>query len=276
MFNKSNEAAKATWENRAVGSQRANAVIGSSAYFNEIREYRYGYETPFIPRLFRFQEMAGKRVLEIGVGNGIDGVEMARHGAVYHGLDITQNHLDLTRANFANNNLKCRLYEGDLREVVVPAPFDIVYSFGVLHHISHEQDYLEQIRQLLTDDGRLMIGVYSKYSFFNAYLCASYVLKGRRESISLDDWRSHLAELSLLGTPVTIKIRSKREVEGMLVQSGFRVIEYHKRGFVQNYLPVIGKFLKPDGCILNTLGGTLGWYHIFICQKVDHRDPANR
>lgn len=269
MSNKSNEAAKATWENRAVGSQRTNAVIGSSAYFNEICEYRYGYETPFIPRLFRFREMAGKRVLEIGVGNGIDGVEMTRHGAIYHGLDITRNHLDLARTNFANNNLICRLYEGDLCEIALPGPFDIVYSFGVLHHISHERDYLERIRQLLTDDGRLMIGVYSKYSFFNAYLCATYALKGRRKSNNLDDWRSRVAELSAPGTPVTIRIRSKREVEALLVQSGFQVVEYHKRGFVQNYLPGIGRLLRPDGYVLNAFGRMLGWYHIFICR------PAN-
>lgn len=267
MLNKSNEAARATWEGKAVGSQRANSAIGSRAYFEEIREYRYGYETPFIPRLFRFREMVGKRVLEIGVGNGIDGVEMARHGAIYHGLDITINHLNLTRTNFSINNLPCHLYEDDLCEADIPSPFDIIYSFGVLHHIAHERDYLERIHRLLTDEGQLMIGVYSKYSFFNAYLCATYILNGRKRSVGLNDWKSQVAELSPPGTPVTIRIRSKREVEDLLAQSGFRVIEYHKRGFVQNYLPVIGKFLKPDGYTLNALGSMLGWYHIFICRK---------
>ena len=147
---RSNAAARNTWERLAVGQLRARAPKGSPEYFAQIRAYRYGYETPFIPRLFDFAGMRGKRVLEIGVGNGIDGVEMARAGAVYTGLDITRNHLELARTNFEQHGLNGTFVEGDLLDADVPAgPFDVVYSFGVLHHIAHEEAYLRRIRDLL-------------------------------------------------------------------------------------------------------------------------------
>lgn len=266
IANDSNAAAQATWNAKAVGSQRAgDAEVGTTEYFARIREYRYGYETPFIPRLFRFEELKGKRVLEIGVGVGIDATEMARRGAEYHGIDITRNHLDLTRRNFEVQRLPGSLTEGDLLATEVPgAPFDVIYSFGVLHHIAHEERILGRARQLLKPNGRLLMAVYSKYSFFNAYLVATWLLRGRR--VSLDAWRSHVAEHSPIDSPVTIKIRSKREVQALLRRSGFRVLEYHKRGFVKGYLPVIGRMLSADGPTLNALGALLGWYHIFICE----------
>lgn len=79
----SNQQARSTWERKAVGSHRATADAGSREYFEQIRAYRYGYETPFIPRFFDFEGLRGKRVLEIGVGNGIDAVEMLINGAEY-------------------------------------------------------------------------------------------------------------------------------------------------------------------------------------------------
>jgi SAM-dependent methyltransferase len=260
----SNEAARNTWEARAVGEQRATAPKGTPEYFKQIRSYRYGYETPWISRLFEFEKLSGKSVLEVGVGHGIDGVEMALCGAKYHGIDITRNHIDLARRNFELHRLPYKIFEGDLLEANVPSPFDVVYSFGVLHHIAHEKAYLQKIRTLLASDGKLMIAVYSKYSFFNVWLVITRWSRGRK--YSLDDWRSHVAERSDLGSPVVIKIRSRREIEALLQSGGFVVERYYKRGFVQNYIPILGRFLKPDGATLNALGRILGWYHIFICR----------
>jgi len=269
-MNASNEAARGTWERKAVGQDRANgAVAGSPEYFERIRAYRYGYETPFIIETFRYSTMKGKRVLEIGVGNGIDAVEMMRHGAIYTGLDITRNHLELTRQNIDNNGLSDQLaglIEGDLMDTDIPDRFDVIYSFGVLHHITHESDYLTKLKSLLSQDGELRIAVYSKYSFFNAYMIVTWFLRARGRS--LDDWRSQTAEHSEPGNPVTIKIRSRKDVQKTLEKSGFRVVRYEKRGFVQNYIPVVGKHLKPNGPVLTALAKALGWYHCFTCSHL--------
>lgn len=215
--------------------------------------------------------MAGKSVLEIGVGNGIDAVEMLRNGAIYSGIDITQNHLELTRryVEIVEKEIAGRveaLIEGDLLDTAVVGNYDVVYSFGVLHHIAHEHNYLQCIRELIGPDGELRIAVYSKYSFFNIWMIATWIVRNHMVN-PLDDWRSHVAEGSNLGDPVVIKIRSRLEVQELLEASGFEVIRYGRKGFVQRYLPGVGRFLKPDGSVLNTFGNILGWYHCFVCRR---------
>ncbi len=268
----SNIQARKTWEHKAVGSQRASSSAGSREYFEQIRAYRYGYETPFIPDFFGFASLAGKRVLEIGVGIGVDAVEMLRGGAIYSGIDITQNHLNLTRRYIdlvTIENLSGRveaIVEGDLLESDVEGDFDIVYSFGVLHHIAHEAEFLRRIHGLLRPGGELRVALYSRYSFFNAWLFATWLLRNRMSN-SLADWQSHMAEGSELGDPVVIKVRSRREIQAILEESGFEILAYGKKGFVQGYLPWIGRFLSPNGLILSALARALGWYHCFVCRR---------
>ncbi|MCF8150193.1 MAG: class I SAM-dependent methyltransferase [Sulfuritalea sp.] len=268
----SNVQARQTWEYKAVGSQRASSPAGSREYFEQIRAYRYGYETPFIPDFFGFASLAGKRVLEIGVGNGIDAVEMLRGGAIYTGIDITQNHLNLTRRYVdivSGANLPGRveaILEGDLLECALAGNYDVVYSFGVLHHIAHEAEFLRRIHGLLRPGGELRVALYSRYSFFNAWLLATWVVRNRMRN-PLSDWQSHVAEGSSLGNPVVIKIRSQAQIQALLQDNGFEVVRYAKKGFVQRYLPLLGRFLHPAGRVLDGCASLLGWYHCFICRR---------
>lgn len=261
-------AARRTWNRKPVGSQRSKALPGTAEYFADLRAYRYGYETPFLPEFFRYPDMRGKRVLEIGIGNGIDAVEIARAGANYTGIDVAERHAELTRQHFAVQGLpEPEIVLGKLLEHRFAQQFDVVYSFGVLHHIPREAEYIERIFELLRPGGRLLAGFYSRYSSFNAYMLATWLLKAPRGT-GYDDWRSHLAELSTLGDPITIRIRSRRQIESMTRARGFEVVRYAKRGFTQGHLPVLGRFCAPDGPVLSRLGALLGWYHLFEFRKV--------
>lgn len=268
----SNVKARATWEHKAVGSQRAIAKKGSLEYFKQIQKYRYGYETPFIPFTFNFNDLNGMNVLEIGVGNGIDAVEMIKNGAIYSGVDITENHINLTKKNITYNFAEDsklivkRIYKNDLLKINLLEKYDVVYSFGVLHHIEHERLYLLKIHQILKNNGQLRIAVYSKYSFFNYWLIFTWIFRNKMKN-SFMDWQSHIAEGSELGNPVVIKIRSKKEVVSLLENSGFKILNYSRNGFVQGYVPIIGKYLEPNGKILKFFGKFLGWYHCIICTS---------
>jgi 2-polyprenyl-3-methyl-5-hydroxy-6-metoxy-1,4-benzoquinol methylase len=269
----SNIKAQSLWNMKAVGSQRSESIKGTRRYFDDIRKYRYGYETPFIPTVFEFAKMKDKKVLEIGVGNGIDAVEMISSGCKYSGIDITENHIELTKKNIELyfEDIKDRekdyvLKQGDILDIDINDKFDYIYSFGVMHHIWHEEEIYNKLMTLLNEEGKLMVAVYSKYSFFNMYLIFTWLLKNRMKS-SYTDWASHLAEGSELGSPVTIKIRSKSEIKKIIENSGYKIIKYYKKGFVQRYIPIIGRYYKPNGLMLNFLASIMGWYHCFICVK---------
>lgn len=264
--NMSNKNAAKRWNEWAVGSQRSNSPKGSKEYFDDIKRYRYGYETPFIPRLL-CNNVENKSVLEIGVGNGIDGVSMAENGALYSGIDITKNHIDLAKQNFLNHKLESKefIFE-DLLNINSEKKYDIIYSFGVLHHIAHEEEYLNKIKKLLQINGELRIAVYSKYSFFNFYLFITWIIKNRC-SVTFNQWQGFMSDGAAFEYPITIKIRSKNEVFKLYKASDFELVNYYKRGFVQNYIPIFGKLFNPDGLFLNFMGSILGWYHVLILKK---------
>jgi 2-polyprenyl-3-methyl-5-hydroxy-6-metoxy-1,4-benzoquinol methylase len=267
----SNKKARSTWERKAVGSHRANADAGTAEYFSQIRKYRYEYETPFIPEVFQYKTLKNKRVLEIGVGNGIDAVEMLRNGACYSGIDVTENHLKLTKRYVELERRAGRIMnveeivKGDLLEYDLIGNYNVIYSFGVLHHITHEEEILRRLKSLLSENGELRFAVYARFSFFNIWMITMWIFQNRMKN-SLKDWQSHLAEGSFLGDPVVIKLRNKSEIQSMLEKTGFTVINYSKKGFVQGYIPFLGKYLNPNGWVLNKLGSLLGWYHCFTCR----------
>ncbi len=269
----SNAASQATWEVRAVGGHRSNQNKGEKQYFYEMKSYRYGYETPFIKDIFNFNNLKDKRVLEIGVGNGIDAMSMIENGAIYSGIDITANHLDLTKKNIDislseedKGKYFDELIEGDITEINFPKKYDVIYSFGVLHHIEHELEVLHAIKDILEPKGELRFSVYAAWSFFSIYLYITWIFKDRLKH-SLHEWQSCMAEDSDIDNPVIIKIRSKKEVINLLHEAGFEVLSYSRQGFVQGYIPIFGRFLNPSGAVLKWLASFLGWYHC-ITYKV--------
>lgn len=264
--NVSNVNARRRWNSRAVGAQRTAAGKGSPRYFAEIRAYRYGYETPFIPELL-LRNVFNCEVLEIGVGNGIDAVELAKNGANYTGLDISENHIELTRLNLLQHQCSFReLICADLLSAATGRQYDVIYSFGVLHHIEHEAQYLAKCYDLLKPGGELRVALYSKYSFFNMYLLGTWIVRNRCR-LPFNVWQGHVSDGAECDHPITIKIRSRRTIEVLYKAAGFEVAAYQKRGFVNNYLPIVGRFLRPGGPTLTLLGALLGWYHVYVLKK---------
>src|SRR5438477_12871429 len=69
-------------------------------YFEEISKKRFQGREWHVPTVAKFDSFRGKDVLEIGCGVGTDGIEFARNGANYVGVDLTPNSVELTRERF--------------------------------------------------------------------------------------------------------------------------------------------------------------------------------
>jgi SAM-dependent methyltransferase len=259
-------AARNRWNRGAVGQERSAQQVGTPEWYDDLHRYRYGYEHPWLPRLL-MNDVDGRRVLEIGVGVGLDAGELIRRGALYTGIDITENHLERTAAYLQLRRLLPEaLIQGEIVGHRFAEPFDVVYSFGVLHHIDHEVDVLRKIHSILKPGGQLRVGLYANVSFFNAYLLATWLARNHCK-VSFNAWQAIVADASDRDELLTIKVRSAREISQLYCAEGFKVLRYTKAGFVQNNLPLIGKHSHPDGWILTTMGRMLGWYHIFVFQK---------
>ncbi len=96
-------------------------------------------------------------------------------------------------------------------------------------------------------------------------LLATWIAKKIEDEEHFRRRRSHVAEHSRRNAPVTIKIRSRSEIERQITSTGFTIGAMRSAALSQNYLPVIGK-RHPDGPELRKMADLLGWYHCFICE----------
>src|SRR5215510_11548753 len=100
------------WQANPCGTKFAAAEIGSREFFDSVERHRYQTEW-HIPRVVQFEQWRDKDVLEVGCGLGTDGVNFARAGARYTGVDLTERSIELVRRRFAFENLDADLRVGD-------------------------------------------------------------------------------------------------------------------------------------------------------------------
>ena len=123
------------------------SFIGEAITYEEKREFRYTLQN-YMGGTFKFSDFAGKRVLELGCGAGIDSAEFTCNGAQVVSLDLTQIGARLTQDLLKEATLSsCVLQASALSLPFKQDTFDCVYSFGVLHHIPQIENVLAQIQQ---------------------------------------------------------------------------------------------------------------------------------
>ncbi len=140
-------------------------------YFEEITRKRYQGRDWHVPIVAKFGSFRGKDVLEIGCGIGADGIEFARNGANYIGVDLTANSVELARERFKVFGVPGRLEVANAEEGL-PFPnetVDHVYSFGVIHHSPHPDKIVGEIYRVLKKGGTFTVMLYNRNSI-NYYI----------------------------------------------------------------------------------------------------------
>jgi SAM-dependent methyltransferase len=135
------------------------------AFFDEYDRQRYRVEA-HIPECLDHLDVSGKRVLEIGLGEGAESEQLIRRGAKWSGIDLTQESIDRVRARLASRGLP---FEELHAASVLSLPFaddsfDMVFSHGVLHHVPDITAAQREIHRVLRPDGLLAIMVYARWS----------------------------------------------------------------------------------------------------------------
>ncbi len=158
-------------------------------------EARYRLE-PYIRDFARFGEGSGQDVLEIGVGMGADHLEWARSGPRHlAGIDLTPRAVTWTARRLGGYGLKSDLREGDAENLPFPdGSFDIVYSWGVLHHSPDTPRAFHEAHRVLRPGGTLRVMIYHRPSIVGAMLWARYGLAAGRPGRSMQEIYAHHLE----------------------------------------------------------------------------------
>src|ERR1700677_275188 len=152
------------WNDRPCNIRHSTKAIGTEEYFHEVEWRKYHVE-PHIPEFADFEKWRGKKVLEIGCGIGTDTVNFARHGAQVTAVDLSSQSIEVARKRvdvFGLSN-KVRFYNGSAEELARFVPveaYDLIYSFGVIHHTPHPERVVEQMRQYARPGTTVKIMVY--------------------------------------------------------------------------------------------------------------------
>jgi SAM-dependent methyltransferase len=210
------------WDRRPCNIRHSPQPVGTRAYFDEVEARKYFVE-PHIPRFAEFERWREKKVLEIGCGIGTDTVNFARHGAEVTAVDLSSQSLEIARQRVGVYGLedRVRFFHGSAEELTAFVPkqtYDLIYSFGVIHHTPHPERVLAEARQYAAAGSTLKIMVYHRWSWKVLWIVLGY---GKGQF-----WRT--AELvarnseAQTGCPVTYTY-SRPQARRLVESRGFRV-----------------------------------------------------
>lgn len=156
------------WNRRPCNVRHSAKTIGSKEYFDEVEGRKYFVE-PHIPTFAQFERWRGKRVLEIGCGIGTDTVNFARAGAEVTAVDLSDKSLEIARHRASVYGLtNIRFLHGNAEELssFLPVePYDLIYSFGVIHHTPHPERVIEELHRYSQSNTVLKVMVYHRNSW---------------------------------------------------------------------------------------------------------------
>jgi SAM-dependent methyltransferase len=135
-------------------------------YFQEISDRRYGRRESHVPIIAKFDAFRGKDVLEVGCGIATDGLEFARNGANYVGVDLTPRAVELAQERFSLFGVPGRFETANAEEKLPfsDGTFDHIYGFGVIHHSPAPEKIVREIHRVLKMGGTFTVMLYNRSS----------------------------------------------------------------------------------------------------------------
>lgn len=184
---------KEFWNEKSCGEIYA---VGQSEkeYYESESKSRYELE-PYIFDFAKFHEGKNKDVLEIGVGMGTDHAEWAKSTPKsLTGIDLTPRAIEHTNKRFMIFGLTSDVKEADAEQLPFDdESFDLVYSWGVLHHSPNTPQAIKEVYRVLRPGGLTRIMIYHKYSLTGYMLWIRYgLLSGRPFRSLYDIYFNHL------------------------------------------------------------------------------------
>lgn len=259
------------WDQDPCGAVTAEGEMpGTLEFYRAVRQHRYGVYAPWMDAAMRFDSWRGSRTLEIGVGVGSDHYRLASAGCEMTALDLSREHLRHTSRHLELEGLTTAPVYGDAEQMPFPDnSFDLVYSFGVLHHTPGTEQAISEVRRVLRPGGTALIGLYHRDScfFWLNTLLQNGLLRGRLFTLG---WRRLLSQIEYRSDPSAacplVKVYSRRGARKLFRHFGEVTIQTHHIE-AAHFSAARLLLSKVDRSVFERRLGRFGWYLIIRARK---------
>lgn len=138
-----------------------------SSFITQLNEDRIIQAESALKNMLNSENLKNKRFLDIGSGSGLFSLAAMRLGATVHSFDYDPYSVACTKElkkRYFDENPNWRIEEGsalDENYIKSLGSFDIVYSWGVLHHTGNMYKALENSIIPINDNGSIFIAIYN-------------------------------------------------------------------------------------------------------------------
>jgi ubiquinone/menaquinone biosynthesis C-methylase UbiE len=255
---------KKYWNAAACGTEFINKTKFSTDYFESIQDFRYGIE-PEIFSFAQFTRFHGKKILEVGIGAGTDFLQWVKSGAEAYGIDLTEESISHAQQLLDQHGLKAReIKVADAENIPYKDnTFDLVYSWGVIHHSPDTIKCLEELIRVTKPGGKIKVMIYNKNSLFAFYLYLKNALLKCKPFQSFSTVIYNHQE-----SPGT-KAFSRKEIELILKKMPVSIIQIKSPVTNHDLLYYKSKIIQIIPYILASLFGwnRSGWFMQIELQK---------
>ena len=251
------------WNKKPCNIGHSKKKLYSKEYFNEVRKKRYFVES-HIPKFANFKKYKNKNVLEIGCGIGTDAVEFIKSGANYIGTELSNSSLDICKKRIKELNLEkfepkfisCNAEKiSKIKKLNID--YDLIYSFGVIHHSPNMKKIFDNIHKLSKKNTEIKIMLYAKNSFKNLML---NITKYRYEAQK--------------GCPIYYRVDEKdlkkltyKKFKILNIEQDF-IFPYQIKPYKKNTYKKIGYFQAMPNKIFKRLSEKLGEHMLITLKKI--------
>lgn len=265
---------KEYWNKRPCNVKHSSKELGTREYFEEVKNRKYFVE-PHIPKFAEFERWHDKKVLEIGCGIGTDTVSFLQNGAYVTAVDLSEESIRIAEQRiklFDFNSTHIKFFHGNAEELSKFVPlekYDLIYSFGVIHHTPNPKNVLNEIKKYMGHGSILKIMVYNKLSWKVLWIWATFGrFCGWR---SLDGLIAQYSEAQT-GCPVTYSY-TKKSIKSLL--NNFKIIDmkidhifpYDIKSYKNYQYKKVWYFRWMPNILFRLLENIFGW-HICITARI--------